>query len=152
MALDPTAREANLRDSIKKHFVDALEPNTTVILDKGLATPENVSLEKWISINFGQMNWSTLSDGYLQIYVCTRKDNEGFKLAQLRDTVMGHLSDITQTDGMKRIDFYRSYQSQPWQLIGALLVQEVTESPQLDLDDETKYKLLIVRLRWGSKI
>ena len=151
MALDPTAREANVRDSIKKYFVDALEPQTTVMFDKGVSTPDN-AVEKWVSVNFGMMDMGTVSDFYLRVYCFTRKDNEGFKLSQLRDLVMGFLSDTSQTDGMARIPFYRSYESQAWVLLGALLVQEVVESEQLLLDDETKYKILTVRLRWGAKI
>jgi hypothetical protein len=93
-----------------------------------------------------------MSDFDLIIYVCTRQDSEGFKLAQLRDTVVGLLSDTTQTDGMKRIPFYKSYAQQAWELIGALLVTDITESPQYEADDETKYKMLTVNLRWSAKI
>jgi hypothetical protein len=62
-----------------------------------------------------------------------------FKLAQLSDFFMGHLSDSTQTDGMKRINLYRSYENQTWDLIGALVVQEVLESSQFEGEDGTKY-------------
>jgi hypothetical protein len=53
---------------------------------------------------------------------------------------------------MRRINLYRSYASQAWVLIGAMLVQEVIETQQFDADDETKWKLLTARLRWSSKI
>ena len=156
MALDPTARESNLRDSVKKYFVDSLHPTYQLIFDRGLATPRvqgtPSEVDKWISVNFGPMDRGTLSEHSLTVYCCTRKDNEGFKLAQLSDTVMGFLSDDTQTDGMRRIDLYRSYESQAWVKLGAMVVQEVTESQQYEADDETKYKILTVRLRWASKI
>jgi len=156
MALDPTAREANVRDSIKKYFVDSMHPTYHLMFDKGLTTP-NVqgtpsTIDRWISVNFGMMDRGDLSEHYLTIYCCTRKDNEGFKLAQLTDTVMGYLSDDTATHGMRTIALYRSYQDQAWSLIGGLLVQEVLESQQFVADDETKYKVLTVRLRWSSKI
>lgn len=156
MALDPTAREANVRDSVKKYFVDSLQPTVQVMFDKGLATP-NIQgtpseIDRWVSVNFGRMEREVLSEHELRIYCCTRKDNEGFRLAQLSDLVMGYLSDTTQTDGMRRINLYRSYESQAWVLIGAMLVQEVLESQQFEADDETKYKILTVRLRWSSKI
>lgn len=158
MALDPTAREANIRDSIKKFFVDNIFriEGYQLTFDRGLnrpilqGTPSEV--EKWVSVNFGAMDRGDLSEHFLQVYCCTRKDNEGFKLAQLSDTVMGYLSDTNQTDGMKRIDFYRSFQDQSWTLLGALVVQEVMESEQFEADDETKYKILTVRLRWSAKI
>ena len=156
MALDPTAREANVRDSLKKYFVDSLHPTYPVMFDKGLRTPDLLGTpgptDKWVSINFGTMDRGTLSEHMLTIYCCTRRDGEGFKLAQLSDTVMGFLSDSGETDGMRKIPFYRSYPSKAWELIGGIVVQEVVESQQFEADDETKYKILNARLRWGSKI
>jgi hypothetical protein len=156
MALDPTAREANIRDSIKKYFVDSMHPQYHLMFDKGLRTP-NVQgtpsgVDRWISVNFGSMDRGDLSEHFLTIFCCTRKDNEGFKLAQLSDTVLGYLSDDVATHGMKQIDFYRSYQDQAWSKIGGILVQEVLESQQFQADDETKFKILTARLRWSSKI
>ena len=158
MALDPTAREANVRDSVKKFFVDSINraEGFDLTFDRGLARPRlqgtPSEVEKWVSVNFGPIEASELSEHSLSVYCCTRKDNEGFKLAQLRDTVLGYLVDTTQTDGMKRINLYRSFSGQPWTLLGAMVVQEVTESEQLEADDETKFKILTVRLRWGSKV
>ena len=156
MALDPSAREANVRDSLKKFFVDSLSTGEGYALtfDKGLAKPAltGVDIDRWVSINFGPMELSELSEHSLRVFCCTRKDNEGFKLAQVRDTVMGYLTDTTQTDGMKRIALYRSFQNQPWVAIaGGIVVQEVVESEQYEADDETKYKVLNVRLRWSAK-
>lgn len=156
MTLDPTARESNVRDSLRKYFVDNLTPTYHLMFDKSMATP-NIQgvpsgVDRWISIDFGEMDRGVLSEHFVDIYCCSRKDNGGFKLAQLCDTVMGTLSDTTQTDGMRRINLYRSYASQAWVLIGAMLVQEVIETQQFDADDETKWKLLTARLRWSSKI
>ena len=156
MALDPTARETNVRDSVKKYFVDSMHPTYHLMFDKGMSKP-NVQgtpseVDRWVSINFGRMDRGTLSEHDLRIYCCTRKDNEGFRLAQLSDAVVGYLSDDTATHGMKTIPLYRSYENQAWTLIGGLLVQEIIESQQNTTDDETKYKILNVRLRWGSKI
>ena len=156
MALDPTARETNVRDSIKKFFVDNMSPQYHIMFDKGLSKPSvqgtPSEVDRWISVNFGQMDRGTLSEHQLRVYCCTRKDNEGFRLAQLSDAVMGYLSDTTATHGMKQIPLYRSYQDQAWSLIGGLLVQDVIESEQFVADDETKYKILNVRLRWSSKV
>lgn len=155
MALDPTAREANIRDSLKKYFVDNLHPQYHLMFDKGLSTPQLSGTpgptDKWISINFGFMDRGNLSEHMLTIYCCTRKDNEGFKLAQLSDTVMGFLSDTTKTDSMARITLYKT-NVQPWTVIGGIVVQEVIESEQYESDDETKYKILNARLRWSAKI
>ena len=158
MSLDPTAREANVRDSIKKYFVDNLWTVDKVPLtfDVALASPniqgDAESVNKWVSINFGYLDPDGLSSMMLTIYCCTRFDAEGFKLAQLRDRVMGYLTDSDQTDGMRRITFYRSYESQAWEVLGALLVQLDPESDQFEAEDGTKYKMLNARLRWAAKI
>jgi hypothetical protein len=158
MSLDPTAREANIRDSVKKYFVENLSRTEGLPLtfDRSLATPviqgDAESVDKWVSVNFGYLDADAFASMMLTIYCCTRKDAEGFKLAQLRDKVMGYLTDRTQTDGMRRITFYRSYESQAWDVIGGLLVQLDPESDQFEAEDGTKYKMLNVRLRWAAKI
>lgn len=159
MALEPTAREANVRDSIKKYFVDniARGEGIQLMFDRTLSSPYTVGpreVTQWVSIIFGYMELDHLAEINLDIILCTRQDPEGFKLAQLRDKVVGYLIDITRTDGMARIPFYRSYpQPQPWELLGAMVVQEVgPESGQLIEEDETKYKVIPIRLRWGAKV
>lgn len=158
MVLDPTAREANVRDSVKKYFVDNLAraENIPLTFDRGLSSPQiqgdAQSVDKWVSVNFGFLDPDTLSSMLLTIYCCTRFDAEGFRLAQLRDKVMGYLTDADQTDGRRRITFYRSYESGAWDVIGGLVVQLDPESEQFEADDGTKYKMLNARLKWGSKI
>lgn len=157
MALDPTARLANVKDSLKKYFVDSLHTGEGIALtfDKSLSTPklQGISVNQWVSINFGLVEMETLSTLLLNIYCCTRSDAEGFRLCQLRDKVMGYLTDTEQSDGMQRIPFYRSRASGNWTLLaGGFVVQEVTESGELEAPDETKYRILTVKLRFASKI
>jgi len=157
MALDATARESNVRDSIKRFFIDNIYKTEGIQLtfDRTLSTPKIQGTEaatRWVSVNFGPMDMDYLSNLILTVYLCTRQDSEGFRLAQLRDTVMGYLSDTDETDGMKRITFYRSRSTGAWMPIGSILVQDVTESGQMLAPDETKYKVLTVRCRFASKI
>ena len=97
-----------------------------------------------------------LSDILVQVYCCTRQDNEFFKLSQLRDTIVEGLSvdpNSGQSDNMKRITFYKSDPILAnWSVIGALLVTEVIESISMEGPDETKYKILTVRLRAPAKV
>jgi len=158
MALDPTAREANYLDSLKKFFVDNVYTTSGIqlLFDPSLTTPDlighgNSKVDRWVTVAPGSFDLDHMSTGIITIFCCTRRDNEGFKLAQVRDTVMGYLTDEDATDGMKRITFYRSYADQAWESIGAILVQDVNESLHGRLDDQTKYKGLIVRLRFASK-
>lgn len=159
MSLDPTARSSNLKDSIKKYFVDNIYTTEGIEIgfDKSMARPkiqgQPVEVEKWVVVNSGYIDpMGTLSEHQIDVICCSRKDNEGYKLAQLRDTVMGYLTDNTQTDTMRRIPFYRSYASQAWTLLGALLVTEIIESPRNDAEDETKFIILTTTLRWAAKI
>jgi len=155
--LDSTAKESNIRDSIKKYFVDNLYTSEGVPLtfDRYLDIPnvQGHALDKWVSINFGDMFMTELSTHILNIYCCTRADSEGFKLAQLRDKVYKYLVNGDNTDGMARIAFYRSRASGDWTLLTTgMVVQEVMESRQFETEDGTKYKILTVKLRFASKV
>jgi hypothetical protein len=154
MTLDSTARRANIKDSIKKWAVDNVETaDRPVTFDKYLSTPDiSGSASKWVSFNLGAVDRDFLGDIMLDIFCCTRNDPEGFKLAQLTDNVMEQLSDTTMSDGMKRISFYKSYANQAWELLGAMLVQSVRESAEMEGPDGTKYVILSCRLRTAMKI
>ena len=156
MALDPTAREANFRDSIKKYFVENIKRTEGIALsfDTTLKAPKlsNKNLTRWVVLGFRDLHREHLSTAIMDIYCCTRQDNEGFRLAQLTDVVVGYLTDATG-DGIKRITFYRSYEPPTaWVNIGGIVVQDIIESGQLLSDDNTKYKILTVTLRFASKI
>lgn len=159
MALDPTARESNIRDSIKKYFVDSLEGNghlstNTVMFDKGLSIPNlrNKTLDRWVSVNFAPLEIANgMARQDLAIFCATRDDNEGFKLAQLRDTVVGYLTDSTVSDGMARVPLYRSRATGSWTLLGYMLAKVELESGQFVDEDETKYKQISVSLHWGCR-
>lgn len=157
MALDPTARLANVKDSIKKYFVDNISriSGKKLTFDKALSVPRiqgNVPANEWVSVRIEELYRDTLSDQMISIYCCTRQDPEGYRLAQLTDTVMGYLSDTTMTDGMARIPFYRSYPSQSWDLLGSMLVHTVYESADMEAEDETKFRIITVRLKFASKV
>ena len=155
MALDSTARESNVRDSLKKYFIDSFFTAEQVRLtfDKGLAAPsiQGTAVTRWIAVQFGSLVMDTMSEHVIQIFCCTREDPEGYRLAQLRDKVLGYLTDADATDGLKRIPFYKSNVN-PWELIGGLVVLLDPESPQLVADDETKFKIIPFRIKWGAKI
>jgi len=152
MSLDSTAREANIWDSVKKYFVDNLSYSLT--FDKALSAPDiqGKTVDRWVSFAIDDMVIGDMSVIQLAIYCCTRQDNEWFKLSQVRDTVYDLLIDITKTDTMRRIPFYASHPTNAWTLIGGLLIDEITESPRMEAEDETKFKIIHVRLRTASKV
>ena len=150
-SIEPSEQRKNVKDSIKKYFVDNLETasNIELTFDKSLSTPGifGGGVTRWLNVQLGPMNRGGLMDLTLFSYCVTRNDPEGFRLAQLTDTVMGYLSDAERTDGMRRIPFYRS---SDWTLIGALLVQRTFESQELEGPDGSKYIVLTSRLRAES--
>ena len=156
MVLADSAKESNVRDSIKRYFVETLYKTDGVPLtfDKYIATPnvQGEAVDRWVSINFGDMFLSEMSTHIIELYCCTRKDGEGFKLAQLRDKAYARLTDNTMTDGMAGIPFYRSRATGPWTVIGSILVQEIMESRQFEAEDGTKFKILTTKLRFSSKV
>jgi hypothetical protein len=155
MTLDGTAREANFRDSVKKFFVDNISTTEGIALsfDITLATPflGDKTLERWVNVDFGPMERSTMSTAYLEVRCATRRDNEGFKLAQLTDKVIGYLTATTGSE-YAYIPFYRSHPTNPWVKIGGILIHSLIESGQLLAEDRTKYKLINVELKFASKI
>ena len=155
MALDPTARESNVLDSIKKYFYDNLKTteNLKIFFNRIFAAPVNITdvkEDKFVSIGLHNIDLGNLASAVLKIHLFAKKDYEGFKLTQLRDTVMGYLIDESTTDGLGRIDLYKSDPIVPWTLLGGMTVQVVFESEHETLSDGTKLKYIIANLKWGS--
>ena len=155
MALDPTALEANVRDSLKRYFVEniATTEGIPITFDRGLAPPtsQGIEADKWVAVMIGLLERDTLSYLLVDVFCCTRQDNEGFALARICDTVMGYLTDPDIPP--KRIPFYQSYPDKDWELIGALCVtgiKETTVSPPLA--DDTKSRQLSMVIRFASRI
>jgi len=157
MTLDPTARRANVQDSLKKYFVDNLETIEGIALnfDRTLEAPalQGTSVDRWVAVNFDDMQRSSMSSFTVHLHCAARRDSEGFRLAQLTDTVYGYLKDSTQTDGMARIPLYRSRPDGAWTLLdGGIVIQDIIEGGGGTTTDLTKFITLSVRCRWGAKI
>jgi hypothetical protein len=153
--MNALAMEANVNSSLKKYFVDALGINIT--FDVSLASPDirkqgTGAVNQWYNISFGQFGRQVLSEYDFEIFCLSRQDFEGKKLVDMSDVLMSLLLDSTKSDGMRRIPFY-DIKTTPWALIGAMVVQEINDTPVFTLsEDETKMKIFSVRLRWGTAI
>jgi hypothetical protein len=156
MSLDPTAREANVRDSLKKFFIDNLftTEKIQVLFDEFIPAPkiQGHSVNRWIGIQFGSMNLDTLSTLNIEVYCCTRQDPENFRLSQLRDTVMDHLTPSSDESTYKVIPFYRSKADGNWTLIGGLMVTNITQGMDMNGPDQTKVKILFIELKYVAKL
>jgi hypothetical protein len=153
--LNALSKEANVTSSLKKFFVDAL--GAIVTFDISLAAPDIRSqgpsvVKQWYNVNFGPFGRQALAEYDFEVFCLSRQDPEGALLAESADTIIGLLIDSDKTDGMKRIPLYDTEES-PWVQIGSMVVQEIWDAPVLDkIKDETKIKILSVKLRWGAAL
>jgi hypothetical protein len=153
--LNALSKETNVTSSLKKFFVDAL--GAIVTFDISLAAPDIRSqgpsvVKQWYNVNFGPFGRQALAEYDFEVFCLSRQDPEGALLAESADTIIGLLIDSDKTDGMKRIPLYDTEES-PWVQIGSMVVQEIWDAPVLDkIKDETKIKILSVKLRWGAAI
>ena len=152
MTLDATAREANIWDSVKKFFLDNMT-TYPVTFDVSLSSPavSGQVVDRWYSVTMGQTEIGDMSEIILDVFVCSQRDNEWHKNAQMKDSVYEILTDADDPMGTRRIPFYQSHPIDTWVLIGAIMVTEILESPRMEAVDETKYKILHCRLRTASK-
>ena len=153
MTLPGQSRAANIKDSWKRFLNVNLRTETVyVAFDNSLAQPsvQGRPMEKWVTIRIGQFVPGTLSDQIVEFYCCTRRDAEGYKCAQLRDTVYELLTDIK--DAFKRIPLYRSHPTAAWVEIGKILIHRewIRESGEVEGPDDTKIRTLTVRTRFAS--
>jgi len=65
---------------------------------------------------------------------------------------LNYLIDTTQTDGFARITLYRSSATLAWGNIGTMIVQIQSESRQMKAEDNSKFKVITVRLLWAAKV
>lgn len=157
MALDPTARETNFRDSMRRYLFTSLKDTEgyNVFFKQGFTSvniQESKSVDKWIIVSFGPISLEHMSTGIVEIRPCTRQDPNYFKLAQMVDSILGYLTPGSG-DGSTRITFYQSAPAaENWVDIGGLLVQDVDVSGDLTADDETNFRIITVRVRFASKL
>lgn len=159
MVLDPTVRESNLKDSIKR-FLHSNKANLSasgpvpLLFDKSLAEPAvqrgPETADKWIAVAFGRVDFGTVSRAVLYLNVCTRKDPEGYKLSQLRDRLLGLFFDPDYSNGKVPIPLYQS-NTDPWTIVGYMLPVVSYETGGRFERDETKFKSITLELRWGAR-
>lgn len=152
MPLSSTAKERNIKSSIKKFFVDYF--GSIVSFDKTVAHPDirDSTLTKWVLVNFKGFQRSTLAEYVVEVYCATRKDPEGDNLTKLTDELCGLFYNGTASDGLTRIPLYDIYTT-PWTLLSGMVVQEIIDTPIFRMpSDETKVKILTLRIRWGMQI
>ena len=151
MTLDATAKESNLKSSLTKYFVDTLETagGYHLMFDTGLSTPDlsRKKVDRWFVVAIGDSQVSGLSSVNLDIFCCTRRDPEGVSLSAMSDVAFDAVTDTAQPDGRRRIVLYDNLSSS----VGALLVQKIIKSKEMEGPEGTKFKILTCNLQWVAK-
>jgi hypothetical protein len=138
------------------NFIDAqaaLGSPLHVVYDKSLTDVTNVdsSVTEWISVNFGNIDFSGIFEAQVDLYVLTREDPEGLANSAVFDRVLNFFSDPVMPDGNKRIPFY--------ELRNGVLVQtstmwlaRITPLREFTLLDETKVCPTQLYLSWNGTL
>jgi len=153
--LNALSKESNVTSSLKKYLVDAL--GASVTFDISLQAPDIRSqgpdvIKQWYNVDFGPFGRNALAEYDFNLFCLSRQDPEGVELAKQTDIIVDLLTDSDKTDGMKRIPLYDT-EEVPWVQIGSMVVQEIWDAPVLsEIADETKIKILSVKLRWGAAL
>lgn len=139
MAIHDTISEANIRRSLKKHFVDNLETaeNVTVMFDRLYQDPGN-NTTKWICVRTRNPIMNHVSSIDMIIHLFTKKDKEGDLLAELRDLVFDYM--------INPIPLYDAN----WDIVVYMKVFHESESETTYLPDNGKMKYMIFSLKWGA--
>ncbi len=153
--ISPVSKETNLKNSIKKYFLDSLETleSIPVFFEDLTETPSDVNGDKllqWVVISFGRGNLGNVSEKLVSIEAYTRNDSEGDDLSALCDVIMGYILNEDSTNGLATIPFYDT-SSDPWVFVGGMMPFLQPSLNEMQGDDYTKYKAINILCKWGGK-
>jgi len=153
--ISPVSRESDLKNSIKKYFLDSLETLESIPLffDRLFETPsddEGTKLLKWVVITFGRGDLGNVSERQVSIEAYTRDDSEGDNLSVLLDTIMGYILNEDSTNGLATVPYYDT-SSVPWTVVGGMMSFLQPSLNEMEGDDSTKFKSINLLFKWGGK-
>ena len=142
--MDITLKEVNLKQSIKKFFVDGL-PSQNLNFD-AILSPDLVSSDtvQWMSILLEGGNLGTVSEVQMSLFLFTRNDKEGDDLSAFGDDVIGLIYDHGN------FDLYNTSVT-PWVKIGGVNIHIQNQSNMDSTPDGTKMKYIQTLLKWTAK-
>jgi len=154
--IHPTLSKACLKYSIKKYFLDHVQTalSTVVHFDGNIVLPylNDKTIKKWATVLIGNVDSSlfTLSEAIIQIYLCTREDNEGYELSKFNDVLMSLFvgKHDTVTTPFMAIPLYDSNRLK----VGCFLINTISDGPEGMTSDGTYYKMMTLTLRYASTI
>jgi len=135
-----------LRRSIRKFIIDNLVTveGLKVFFDFSYSTPDE---DKWVVVVTDEIDIDFLASTHIVLYLFTKNDISGDKLASLRDTVYDYFLDLDITDGKARMPLY----DEDWDVAEHIVMSIVRESGKERGETGTFYRWIQVRLNWGAK-
>lgn len=154
MALSPTTKESDFKNSIKKYFLDNLETTESLRLffEELSEVPLNGSGVKesaWVIISFGRRDLGCVSEQQISIDMYTLNDKEGDDLAVLYDKVMNYIVDEDSTNGLHTIPFYDT--SGVWTQVGGIMPYLQPSLGRMESEDGVQFKAINLLCKWGGK-
>ncbi len=149
MALHPTRKISNFKNSLKKWIID--HKTFEVFFDISTDIPKDatdVELLRWVNVILGdQPGTGDLIEQFVRVYLYTHKDYERDALGLLHDEVMDVFTDV---DGsLISFPLYDTV-ALPWIQIGGVAVYESFTSDESEIFSGVKYKFINLMCRWNA--
>lgn len=148
MALHYTAKESNIRNSVKRFFHQDVVDSIKFVYGTYGLIPSKMSESRWVAVTFGTYVGGTLSEYDISLHLFVKEDPNEEKIADFRDELMKSLIDYSAPDGMKRIPLVDENWNTPGDEALIFINDEVSGTVK---DTETKFKTVSLTLKWGSK-
>jgi hypothetical protein len=139
--MDATLKEINIWRSVKKFFSDGIS-EVPVYFDRIITAPSADAPERWVNVIVEDLAPNQVSSAIMNVYMFSKNDHEGDKLAQLRDTVLELLFPGS-------IDLYDTT-GDSWVKVGGMVIRVDGQSKAMQAPDGSKMSYITTTLKWGA--
>lgn len=140
--MHPTLKRENLVLSLIKFFTDNIT-SAPVVYDEWFEVRDD---EKWYSINFGEVNFDTISAFPLTVICLIKNTYENYDLAKHADDFMSKV--ISDNDIKLGVDLF-DVSVEPWVKCGGLSFM-LKHNEEGKLEDGAKFVLVDILVKWGT--
>lgn len=138
--MESTLSRKNLWRSVKKFWKDASSYPVYFDNDFMIDRKEN----QYLIVNIDGIHIAQLSNGFMTVFVFSKKDAEGELLTATRDYVIDRMEP-------GYFDLYNTEVS-PWVKIGGVILSEFEEVDGGNVPTGTKTLMIRCLMQWGAKI
>ena len=152
MALDPTISEVDFKRSVMKYLIDGLSGISLFFkpLNNAPRDDTDTELSQWVVVLLGERRIDAVSSCYITFDIYSRKDDEGFEISRIVDSIVEIFIDETATNGLKSIPLYNT-SGTSWVEVGGILPIHKYSSRVMPGKDQTLLKSVTYEFKWGAK-